>query len=218
MSDSNGHRSQICGGSFDEYSTSSSLLSAARERDPDAWVRLVDRYSRLVYTWCRRRGLDGDESAEVLQTVMLQVSRHLAGFRKDGQTASFRRWLHTITESKISDYRRRARRQPRGEGGSAALERAQNWVAAGTDGSSDEDVARGLRHRFLSLLAIVEAEVEPSTWRAFWLTMIENQSSPEVGAQLGMTDTAVRLAKMRVFRRLRELAAEPDEDEPAPPG
>ncbi len=42
------------------------------------------------------------------------------------------------------------------------------------------------------------------TWRAFWLCAVEHQSSGEVARQLGMTPGAVRQAKYKVLRHLRE--------------
>ena len=76
------------------------------------------------------------------------------------------------------------------------------------DSSSNVASLNGQIDRLEELFEQVESEVAPPTWRAFWLSMVENKTSTEVAAQLGMTSNAVRLAKARVLRRLRELADE----------
>ena len=41
----------------DRGATSLSLLERARNRDSEAWRRLVELYSPLVFFWARRAGL-----------------------------------------------------------------------------------------------------------------------------------------------------------------
>ena len=53
-------------------------------------------------------------------------------------------------------------------------------------------------------LELVEADFQELTWRAFLLTAIESQTAPEAAQTLGMTACAVRQAKSRVLRRIRE--------------
>jgi RNA polymerase sigma-70 factor (ECF subfamily) len=47
-------------------------------------------------------------------------------------------------------------------------------------------------------------EFEERTWQAFWRTAVDGRSAADVGAELGMTPGAVRVAKSRVLHRLRE--------------
>jgi RNA polymerase sigma-70 factor (ECF subfamily) len=53
-------------------------------------------------------------------------------------------------------------------------------------------------------IELIRAEFEDRTWRAFWLTAVEGRMAAEVGVELGMAKGAVRQAKYRVLRRLRE--------------
>jgi RNA polymerase sigma-70 factor (ECF subfamily) len=55
---------------------------------------------------------------------------------------------------------------------------------------------------------LVRNQVEERTWPAFWLTAIEEHSPTEVAARLGVSATAVRMAKSRVLRRLKEQFGE----------
>ena len=54
----------------------------------------------------------------------------------------------------------------------------------------------------------VQHQVEERTWTAFWRVTVENRSTAEVAAELGISANAVRLAKSHVLRRLREEMGE----------
>ena len=53
-------------------------------------------------------------------------------------------------------------------------------------------------------MALVREEFEERTWEAFWRVTVEGQTSTAVADALSMTPAAVRQAKSRVLRRLRE--------------
>ena len=50
----------------------------------------------------------------------------------------------------------------------------------------------------------VRAEVQETTWLAFWQTAVEGRSGKEVATALNMTVAAVYLAKSRIMARLKE--------------
>ena len=54
------------------------------------------------------------------------------------------------------------------------------------------------------MLEAVQGDFEPRTWQAFWHCQVEGRDTDEIGAELEMTPAAVRKAKYRVLRRLRE--------------
>ncbi len=64
-------------------STSSSLLNRLREGESEAWQRLARLYTPLVYAWCRRFHLSGEDTADVLQEVFRAVHGGLSSFRHD---------------------------------------------------------------------------------------------------------------------------------------
>lgn len=186
-------------------STASDLLSAARAMSPAAWETLSGRYSRLVVFWIHKSGVAPQSVPDVLQAVMLKVAAYLPTFEKDGKKASFRRWLRTITNSQVAEFQRRDGRQTVADGGSDALNRMLA-LPAPLDPSSAAELAK--EGRLDDLLEQVKTECPSTTWQAFWLTTVESQTSSEVAEELGITANAVRLAKARVLRRLRERAIE----------
>jgi RNA polymerase sigma-70 factor (ECF subfamily) len=187
-------------------STASDLLSGARRLEAAAWRELVERYSWLVFQWCRNAGLNSQDAADVLQIVLAQVAAYLPTFEKDGATGSFRRWLRTITRTKIADFRRADGKQPHGEGGSAAQRGMLAIPDAAESSSSVAPNLAALQDRLWRLIDRLEDEFEGSTWQAFWLTVIENRTAKETAAFLEISPSAVRTAKWRVLKRLREEA------------
>ena len=71
--------------------------------------------------------------------------------------------------------------------------------------SENPDDVTGLYRRALSQF---KQEFENRTWTAFWRVTVENRLPVEVAAELGISANAVRQAKSRVLRRLREEMGE----------
>jgi RNA polymerase sigma-70 factor (ECF subfamily) len=57
-------------------------------------------------------------------------------------------------------------------------------------------------------LGMVRHEFEDRTWTAFWRVAVLEQSPAEVAAETGVTPAAIRQAKSRVLRRLKEEMGE----------
>jgi RNA polymerase sigma-70 factor (ECF subfamily) len=195
-------------GSRPSTATCRSLLERIRSDDPIAWGRLVDLYAPLVFHWCRRWELREQEIADVIQEVFQAVATHVAGFHRQRPGDTFRGWLRTITHNKVRDHFRRLGREPEGVGGTEAqLHLAQlpeREHRAPDDDESDLAERRAERRLFGLVLDQIRGEFEDRTWQAFWLTTVESRSAGDVAGDLGMSPGAVRVAKSRVLRRLRE--------------
>lgn len=98
---------------------------------------------------------------------------------------------------------RRGARVPVASGGSAAFARLQEVADPVPELPEDDptDEIRGLHYRALEL---VRGEFEDRTWQMFWLTAVEDQEPADVAVRFAVTPVAVRKAKSRVVRRLRE--------------
>ena len=57
-------------------------------------------------------------------------------------------------------------------------------------------------------LKLVKNEFEERTWQAFWRTVVDGQAPAIIADDLGVTAAAVRQAKSRVLRRLKDLLGE----------
>lgn len=185
-------------------SIASSLLLRVRQHEPDAWSRLVRIYGPVVYHWCARAGLRGQEAADIGQEVFRAVADGIANFRRERSGDTFVGWLRSITRFKIADYHRGRNNVPDAVGGTdfqiqvAQLEQSPEDV----DEQAELNQARSLL--FHRALQIIETEFEQRTWQAFWATAVDERPTADVAADLGMTPVAVRKAKSRVLRRLRD--------------
>ena len=185
-------------------STSATLINRAKANETEAWSRLSDLYGPLAY-WCRRSGVNAHDSADIVQEVFQALAANLKRFRKERSGDSFRGWLWTITRNKIRDHFRAAGRRPAAIGGTDAhirfLNEAEQVVIAKHDSTNvqrpDSPVDAALES--------IRGEFTDHTWRAFWLSVISSENATQVAAELEMSPNAVRLAKWRVLRRLKEI-------------
>ena len=188
--------------------TSTTLIRGAKANEAEAWQQLVYLYSRRIYRWCRRAGLQSADAGNVVQEVLRSVARKIPEFRHEQPQDSFRGWLRRITQNKINDHFRREGKQlasPRG--GSDAHRQLQHLAASAAyepTWATTRYVRREASRLDTSQLAEVRAEFSDRDWRIFWRVVVDGQSAVEVGEEFGITANAVRLVKMRLLRRLRE--------------
>jgi RNA polymerase sigma-70 factor, ECF subfamily len=186
-----------------QQATSKTLLERLRANDSEAWRIMVRLYTPLVCHWAARGGVRGVDVEDVAQEVLQAAATHMNNFRRDRPGDSFRGWLRGITRNMVLQHFRRSDRSPRGSGGTDALVQLQA-IEDAAGGEEEEDPAEeldGLRRRALEM---VRSEFEERTWRAFWLTVVESRSPADIAAEMGVTPTAIRMAKSRVLRRLKE--------------
>ncbi len=188
----------------DPSSTSRSLIERVRSQDAHAWRRLCDVYGPMVYRWARTKGLQSTDAADVSQEVFRTVSMRIGSFRRDRPGDTFRGWLWTITHHKLGDYFRARGSQPQGVGGSTARLQMNDWAADDSSvlsAAEDGTIECEILHRVLQQIRL---EFETTTWQAFWRTAAEGRSIDQTAAELQLSPGAVRQAKYRVLRRLRD--------------
>lgn len=184
-----------------ESGTSLSLLQRIKNGDNSGWQRVVDLYSPLARHWCRRWGVEGADADDVLQEVFRSAAESIATFRRERDGDTFRGWLRAITRHRVLAFCRNHDRRQAAAGGSDAQQRLCEIPEPEATDPEEADHFSALVHRALIQL---RGEFEPKSWQAFWRTTVDDQPSPAVAAELGMTANAVRMAKSRVLRRLRE--------------
>jgi len=191
--------------SFEEPSTSVSLLQRARQGDPDGWRRLAQIYGPVVYGWARKCGCQSADAADVMQDTLAAVAGALDRFDDGRPDATFRGWLWTIARNKIRD-RARSRPDERPVGGTAAQLRLHDVAASEpigneappTDAASDAAEARG------RLVELLRPEFDPRSWRMFWDTAVVGRSPADVADEMGVSRWAVYKARARVLQRIRQ--------------
>lgn len=183
--------------------TSLTLLERVRANEADAWSRLVHLYAPMIRYWCLRGGLQETDADDVVQEVCRSAMAGLPEFRRDRPGDTFRGWLRVITRNTLALHFRRTGRHPSAPGGSEAFARLHELADSRID-LPDDDSPVELQGLYRRALELVRGEFEERTWQMFWLTVVEDRPPADVAAQFGVTAVAVRKAKSRVLRRLRE--------------
>ena len=189
-------------------STSSSLIERVRQRNDEAWQRMVWLYGPIVDYWIRRARVSRADVDDIFQETFRSVAAGIDGFQKDRPGDSFRAWLRIITRNKVNDHFRRAGRQPVAKGGTDNLQLLHQYGVAehaGDDSAEDDPAeANAMRELRLRGLELIRAEYEDRTWQMFWQVAVDGRANKDVAADFGVTPSAVRLVKSRVLKRLRE--------------
>jgi RNA polymerase sigma-70 factor (ECF subfamily) len=176
--------------------TSASLLERLRQPAEDrAWARFVELYTPLLYHWARRSGCADSDAADLVQEVFALLVRKLPEFHYD-RSKSFRAWLHTLAQNCWRNLRRRAG-LPRAAG---APDLDELPAPAPTDPLGEVEYRQRLVGR---ALALMQADFEPTTWKACWECVVAGRPAGEVARELGVRVGTVYAAKSRVLSRLR---------------
>lgn len=186
--------------------TSLSLLNCLRRSpESESWTRLVELYAPLIKTWLRKYEVQESDVEDLVQEVLLAVSKDLAKFEHNGQPGAFRGWLKAILVNRLRNFwrARDRRREARGDSDIdqrlAELENPASELSRLWDGEHDRYV---LRH----LLKLVKPHFAPNTWMAFYRVALKGERTRDVATEMQISLNAVVTAKSRVLRRLRQEA------------
>jgi RNA polymerase sigma-70 factor (ECF subfamily) len=188
------------------YETSLSLLHRLRHSpQDDGWSRLADLYTPLIHTWLRRYEVQESDAHDLVQEVLLAVSKDIGAFEHRGQPGAFRGWLKTILLNRLRKFWRARDRQPQARGDSdieaklAQLDDPASELSQIWNREHDQYVLR-------QLLALAEPHFDPKTWKAFCRVALDGRKADMVAQELGISKNAVIVAKCRVLNRLRQEA------------
>ena len=184
--------------------TSLSLLNRLRSSpESETWNRLVDLYAPLIRVWLRKYDVQHSDADDLVQEVLLAVSKDLCKFEHAGQHGAFRGWLKAILVNRLRKFWRARDRRPQARGDSDIDAR----LAQLDDPSSEMSLIWNREHDqyvLRQLLALAEPHFEPNTWTAFCRMALDGVKPDVVAAEMEISLNAVCLAKSRVLRRLRQ--------------
>ena len=184
-------------------STSLSLIERLKDDDADAWRCFVKVYGPLVYQWCRKSGLQASDAHDVLQDVLRSVLNNIQAFRRDRAGDSLRGWLWTITRNKLRDQIRGIASRPQAVGGTDAHHQLEQIPEVPSE-DCDVEGSEGTNLLIHRTMQLIRQEFEDRTWQAFWRSSVECQTAAEIAQDLRLSKGAVRQAKYRVLKRLRQ--------------
>ena len=191
--------------------TRHSLIVRLKDSRNDlAWTEFVCAYEPFLTRLVCKQGTPDRHVADVTQQLFIAIAKSVDGWKSDGKTASFRRWLGCVARNVVIKFMVRERKQITGQGGSDFL----TALEATVDPSTDAELIRQYEQE-LTLWAAerVRSEFRESSWRAFWETEVVGRPIAEVSAELGVSAGSVYMSRSRIFARSRVVIEEVlDED------
>jgi RNA polymerase sigma-70 factor (ECF subfamily) len=188
--------------------TQASIFLRLQETDQQiaqlSWHEFYARYAPVISAFARRRGAQQDEADDIVQTVLLGFFKASPDFRYDPSKGRFRSYLKTATVRAMQ--RSRAASQ-RAHIGGPAVDEERDAAPDDTDQLAEDWEWAWQRAILRRALQDVRGRVDVKTFNAFELAAMHKVPSAEVGRRLGMSEDAVRQAKSRVNRQVRETAA-----------
>jgi RNA polymerase sigma factor (sigma-70 family) len=179
------------------------LLRLRAPEDGEAWREFVRLYTPVVFGYCRRKGLQEADAADVAQEVMRVVAQAMPRFEYDAQRGKFRGWLLQTTRHRLFKF---FGRQHGFEPTSAS--RVERLMDEETQTDMESQWEEEYRRRLFGWAAEkARGEFQAATWDAFWLSAVDEVSVKDVATQVGISIGAVYIARSRVLARLRELIA-----------
>lgn len=190
--------------------TRSSLLRAVGEDGNDsAWARFFDTYAGYVFAIARKRGLQGTDADEIVQTVFLELQKKggLSGY--DREKGAFHTWLAGLTIWRVKDlFRKRATEAQKvtcspGEELDGRFQASRNQI----DELFEEEWREAVRQKALFKL---REQVNPVHFSIFHALCFEEIDSEAVGKIYGVTRNNLYQIRSRMkiaFRKLLEEAA-----------
>ncbi len=195
-----------------EPTTRRSLVMRLRNLDDEAaWAEFVEIYEPLIYRLARNKGLQDSDARDLCQDVFRAVAAAIERWDPDPAKGRFRAWLFCIARNLALKSLAAKNGRHCGTGRTTV----QALLEAQPDGNAEAhaEFTREFRRRAFHWAAEqVRHEFTESTWRAFWLTGVENRPVAVVAEELGISVGAVYIARSRVLARLRERVEKLSED------
>lgn len=186
--------------------TRHSLIVRLKDRRNDlAWSEFVCAYEPFLMRLVRSQGTPERHVADVTQQLLISIAKSIDGWKPDGGTASFRRWLGCVARNVVIKFMVRERKQITGEGGSDFLQALTETV----DPSIDAELQRQYeRELILWASERTRSEFREASWRAFWETEIVGRSISDVATELGVSVGSIYMSRSRIFARIRAMIEE----------
>lgn len=200
------------------------VLAAGDDRNPrfhQALADLCERYWYPVYAYVRRRGADPDAAQDLAQGFFSSLLEKNTLRAADRDRGRFRSFLLTALKFYLADEYDRARALKRG-GGQEALSldlegaEARYRLEAEPEASPDRvferrwalEVLEQTHRRLQEEIARSSHPERPRRLAAFLTGDGDDQSYREVAAELGMSESAVKVAVHRLRKRYGALLRE----------
>lgn len=180
------------------------IVKLQNPKGEQAWREFVSIYEGFLQRLARRNGVPERHIADVIQQILMVVARSIQQWQDDGNAASFRRWLATVARTAAIRFMSREAKQIGAVGGSEILVRLESIP----DLPDSTSIERYEHEVILWAAEQVKHEFLPSSWSAFWATLVEGRDVNQVARELGVSCGSVYMSRSRILARIRSKIQE----------
>ncbi len=184
--------------------TRPSLLLRVRDSaDHDAWREFDATYRDLVLGYCRRRGLQPADAEDVLQVVLISLSRAMRRWEYRRERGRFRAYLGCVVRNAVN------RHQARGRPADVQLETSVRAVLSDPTGPRADELweREWVRHHYRRAMETIRETFSERSVRVFE-RLLEGARVARVAIEFETTETAIHQVKRRIKQRMGALIAE----------
>jgi RNA polymerase sigma-70 factor (ECF subfamily) len=192
--------------------TRKSLLTRLKSwDDQEGWREFFETYWRLIYGVARKAELNDAEAQDVVQETVIAIAKKMKSgeFKYDPARGSFKAWLLTLTQWRVSD---QLRKRYRAASRHADPADKTDLMEAAPDESAEERLAQCWDAEWeKNLLRVALDRVKPRVsvraFQIFQCHVLKDWPVEKVVETLGVSRAQVYLAKHRISARVqREIA------------
>jgi RNA polymerase sigma-70 factor (ECF subfamily) len=176
------------------------LARLAGAENTAAWHEFYERYGELLRGFAQRRRLQPADAEDVVQDVLLSLTKAMPDFRYDPAKGKFRSYLKTATLRAI--FKRSHQRH--GEVVLGDIEEATRIADAAADVEEAWEAEWRQYHLRIAMRAM-ELEFKKADLQAFQRYAVEGHDVRETAVALNMSVDGVYQAKSRIMKRLGQL-------------
>ena len=192
------------GTKLSDTATSLTLLESLLDPCNDAaWRRFGARYRPMVVRFAAKLGLSAADAQDAAQEAMMAFVEAYRQGAYDRSKGRLRSWLCGIAYRKVKNIQRRMRNRP-----VVADQSAAAGLLASVEASNEverlweEEWQRAVLDECMDEVA---RHVDPTTFEAFGLYVLQQWPAEQVAGHLGISRSAVYNGKNRVLNRMRDL-------------
>ena len=183
-------------------STQPTLLVRLGDRDDRAaWHEFCHRYGELIRSFARHANLQPADCDDVLQDVLMGLTKAMPGFRYDKSKGKFRSYLKTIALHAIFA-RLRAKKQ---DVAIDDVKSSAKGLALSNEAIEHLWDLQWRQYHLRHAMRQIEAEFNEADRAAFNQYAVNGLGAAETAQALNMSVDQVYQAKSRILRRLENL-------------
>ena len=173
--------------------------------DERAWDEFSGIYGGYIRAILRGYGFSPDDSDDLLQEVMIKVWKALPGYTYGKRNCKFRTWLGTVIRNAAINHRRQKMNRDRRN--TIAIEEMCVKLELKSDAEIEEITLREWKLHVYKMAWGNVADSLSDTMRAVFEESQKEDDNAVLAQKFGVTESSIRVYKMRVRKVLiREIA------------